>query len=114
MHRGRARGARILDPAGPLEAQVRRCLQDKGCREILLREPAIEMTKDDLVHIAGRNAGVGKGLSCNAYDQAFDCLPFEPTKRGMGPPNNASGHCDLLVSLPRTRLDNGCDGRNAA
>ena len=62
MHGGRAGGAGILDPGRALEAQIGRGLQHQRGGEILRREAGVEMAEHDLVHIGGRDAGIGERL----------------------------------------------------
>jgi hypothetical protein len=74
MHRGRAGGAGVLDPARALEAQVGRGLEHQRGSEILRRKPGVEMAEHDFVDIGGGNAGIGERIPGDPYDQALNRL----------------------------------------
>ena len=100
MHRGRTRGAGILDPARALEAQIGRGLKHQRGGEILRREPGVEMAEHDLVDVGGGNPGVRERLLRDPYDQALDRLALKSAEGGMGPANDASSHGVLLLFGP--------------
>ena len=115
MHRGRAGGAGVLDPARALEPQVGRSLKHQRGSEILRREPGVEMPEHDLVDIGGGNPGVGERLLGDAHDQALDRLALEPAEGRMSPANDASRHGVLLSfgSVWRFPGRDARPGRNA-
>jgi hypothetical protein len=101
MHGGRTGGAGVLDPAGALEAQIRRGLKDQRGGKILGREAGVEMAEHDFVDVAGGDPGIGERLRRHPHDQALDRLSLEPAEGGVGPANDASRHGSLLLFRPK-------------
>ena len=97
MHGGGPGGAGILDARGALEAQVRRGLEHQRSGKILRREAGIEVAEHDFVDVARRNAGVGQRVGGHAHDQALDGLAGKLAEGGVGPADDAGGHCSLLT-----------------
>ena len=92
MHGGRAGGAGILDPRRALEAQIGRSLQHQRGGEILRREAGVEVAEQDLVDVAGRDAGIGERFGRHLDDQAFDGFAVKLAERRMRPADDAGGH----------------------
>ena len=85
MHRRRAGGAGVLHPRRALEAQVGRGLQHQRGGEILRREAGVEMAEHDLVHVGGRDAGVGQRVGRDPHDQALDASRRRACRTAYGP-----------------------------
>jgi hypothetical protein len=81
VDRGRAGGAGILHPGRPLEAQVRRGLQDQRSGKVLGREPGIEMPQQDFIDLTGGDAGIGQRAGRGTDDQAStDSVSSRPNR----------------------------------
>jgi hypothetical protein len=92
MNSGGTRGAGILHAGRPLEAQIRRRLQNQRGREVLCGKAGIEVAQHDLVDVGGRDACVCKSIGRYPHNQAFDGLSGEFSKGRMGPADDACGH----------------------
>src|SRR5712691_8033964 len=104
VHRGRAGGAGILDPARALEAQIGRSLQHQRGGKILRREAGVEMAEHDLVDVARLDPGIGQRLARDPDDQALDRLAFEAPELRVRPAHDASRHGRPPVASLRRRL----------
>ena len=92
MHGCRAGRASVFDTCRRLEAKCVTRLQNEAGGEILRREPGIEMTKHDLVHVFRANAGMIQCPDRGLDDQAFDSFAFQFSERQMRPSNDTGCH----------------------
>src|SRR3546814_5171996 len=92
MHRGASRGAGILHPRRPLEAQGRIFLQNQRRGEILSRKAAIEMAEENLVDVGGADTRIRQRALRHAPDQRLDILVLMAAEERMAPADDASRH----------------------
>src|SRR5262249_5881771 len=104
VHRGRAGGASVLDPARALEAQIGRSLQHQRGGKILRREAGVEMAEYDLVDVARLDPCIGQRLARDPHDQALDRLVFEAPELRVRPAHDASRHGRLHQEPRREAL----------